>query len=354
MRQRWHYRRWQRDGQGYIGNEGYVGFNEEVGGAKVVIQMLTEGKREELDLEGLWRKIQQRQERKDELTANGQEEFLPGQESSRSSLHHEAAGPKFSSSLSPIHSNGANISFNQVRHYHRGPVSAAEKTKPLGDSDYMGLYKSSLDAVMQGPEGSSTVRETGVAPSQFRNVQVESNQGRSSDASKTILLRALVDQLERLPLQEALKALGRDANDFKSTPFLSSFYRSYPLFPSADHWECRLTLVCHGIKIGHSGYSKVHLNALACEMQSSLVDIPAKVFSIIYKAFLVPNPARADRHQRRPSIGPNNLVHAVDALEAMSFRGHRILTDEICSDLLVGAIRINTIRRTSVIRVQDG
>ena len=339
------------DGKGttedYIGNEGYVGFNEEVGGAKVVIQMLTEGKREELDLEGLWTKIQRRQERKDELTANGQEELLSGQGSSRSSLHHEAAGPKFSSSLSPMHSNGANISFNQVRHYHRGPVSAAEESKPLGDSDYMGLYKSSLDAVIQGPEDSSTLRETSAAPLQFLNVQLESNQGHSSDASKPIILRALVDHLKRMPLQDARKALGTGANDFKSTPFLSSFYRSYPLFPSADHWECRLALVCHGIKIGHSGYLTAHLNSLACEMQSSLVEIPAKVFSLIYKAFLIPNPQRAYNNQGRPSIAPTNLVHAVDALEAMSFRGHRILTDEICSDLLVGAIRVNRYWRSS-------
>ena len=327
--------------EGYIGNEGYVGFNEEVGGAKVVIQMLTEGKREELDLEGLWTKIQRRQERKDELTANGQEELLSRQESSRSSLHHEAAGHKFSSSISPRHSNGANTSFNQVRHYHHGPVSAAEESKLLGDSDYMGSYKSSLNAVIQGSKHSSTPPKTGTAPSQFRNVQLESHQGHSSHASNPIMLRALVNHLERLPLQNALKALGRGANDFKSTRFLSSFYQSYPLFPSADHWECRLALVCHGIKIGHSGYSKAHLNALACEMQSSLVEIPAKVFSLIYKAFLIPNPQRADRHQGRPSIGPMNLGHAVDALEAMSFRGHRILTDEICSDLLVGAIRVN-------------
>lgn len=339
------------DGKGttesYIGNEGYVGFGGEVEGAKVVIQMLTEGKREELDLEGLWSKIQQRQERKDELTANGQEELLSRQESSQSSLHHEAAGHKFSSALSPRYSNRVNISFNQVRHYHHGAVSAAEESRPWGDSDYMGLYKSSLEAVVKMPEDSSTLRETGTASWQSENVQLECHQGHFREASKPIMLRALVDHLERLPLQDALKALGRGANDFKSTPFLSSFYQSYPLFPSADHWECRLAVVCQGIKIGHSGYSKAHLNSLACELQSSLVEIPARVFSLIYKTFLIPNPQRADRRQGRPSIGPITLGHAVDALEAMSFRGHRILTDEICSDLLVGAIRMNRHSRGS-------
>ena len=329
-----------------IGDDGYVGFGGEGGGTKVVIQMLTEGKREELNLEGLWSKIQQRQERKDELIANGEEGLLLRQGNSQSLLHHEAVGHKLSSSLSSRHSNTANVSFNQVRHYHREPVSAAEESKPGRDSDYMGMYKSSLEAVVQMPEDSSTLRETGTAHSQPRNVKLESNQGCFSDASKSKMLRALVNHLERLPLQDALKALGRGANDFNSTPFLSSFYQSYPLFPSTDHWECRLAVICHGIKIGHPGYSKAHLNFLACEMQSTLVEIPARVFSLIYKAFLLPNPQKADRHHGRPSIGPITLGHAVDALEAMSFRGNDILTDEICSDLLVGAIQMNNHSRS--------
>ena len=44
---------------------GYVGFCSEAEGAKVVIQMLTQEKREELDLEDLWGKMVKRQERKE-------------------------------------------------------------------------------------------------------------------------------------------------------------------------------------------------------------------------------------------------------------------------------------------------
>lgn len=48
---------------------GIVGFSDQADGAKVVIQMLTEGKREELDLEDLWGKMLRRQERKVERLA---------------------------------------------------------------------------------------------------------------------------------------------------------------------------------------------------------------------------------------------------------------------------------------------
>jgi len=56
--------------------EGYVGFGSEVGGAKVVIQMLTEEKREELDLESLWGKMIKRHGRKEERISRGQEDVL--------------------------------------------------------------------------------------------------------------------------------------------------------------------------------------------------------------------------------------------------------------------------------------
>lgn len=56
----------------FLGQQGYVGFGSEAGGAKVVIQMLTEQKREELDLESLWGNLVKRQERKGERIFSGQ------------------------------------------------------------------------------------------------------------------------------------------------------------------------------------------------------------------------------------------------------------------------------------------
>ena len=66
----------RKDDQNAKEQEGYVGFGGESGGAKVVIQMLTEEKREELDLEDLWGKMLRRQVRKEERIAKGQEELM--------------------------------------------------------------------------------------------------------------------------------------------------------------------------------------------------------------------------------------------------------------------------------------
>ena len=68
------------DGKGYpdqIPEQGdYVGFGSGVGGAKVVVQLLTAEKREILDLETLWGNALKRQERKEGRIAKGQDELL--------------------------------------------------------------------------------------------------------------------------------------------------------------------------------------------------------------------------------------------------------------------------------------
>ena len=53
---------------------GYVGFGGPTDGAKLVVQMMTEEKRAELDLEGLWGGFIRRQERKEAREAEAEAE----------------------------------------------------------------------------------------------------------------------------------------------------------------------------------------------------------------------------------------------------------------------------------------
>ena len=71
--------------ENYGVQEGYVGFGSEAGGARVVIQMLTQEKREDLDLEDLWGKMVKRHERKQDRIVQGQNEYLSDQEVNQSS-----------------------------------------------------------------------------------------------------------------------------------------------------------------------------------------------------------------------------------------------------------------------------
>ncbi len=77
----------------FAGREGYVGFGSGAGGTKVVIQMLTQEKRDELDLEDLWGKMLMRHERKEGRLSLGQEGLLPDQEIGQSSLSEQLVVP---------------------------------------------------------------------------------------------------------------------------------------------------------------------------------------------------------------------------------------------------------------------
>ncbi len=79
-----------------VNQHGYVGFGSEAEGAKVVIQMLTEEKREELDLEDLWGKMLRRHERKEERISKAQEGVSVNQDIGQSSTS-ELSGSDLSS-----------------------------------------------------------------------------------------------------------------------------------------------------------------------------------------------------------------------------------------------------------------
>lgn len=66
---------------------GYVGFGSEAEGATVVIQMLTQEKREELDLEDLWGKLLKRHQRKEERISKAQNNLSTDQDAGQSSTN---------------------------------------------------------------------------------------------------------------------------------------------------------------------------------------------------------------------------------------------------------------------------
>ncbi|KAF6230904.1 hypothetical protein HO173_010812 [Letharia columbiana] len=76
---------------------GYVGFGSEVEGAKLVVQMLTEEKREELDLEDLWGKMVRRHDRKEDRISKAQDGLSADQEIGQSSMREELSYSDLSS-----------------------------------------------------------------------------------------------------------------------------------------------------------------------------------------------------------------------------------------------------------------
>ena len=317
-------------------SDDFVGFGGEEGGAKVVVQMLTQEKREELDLEELWGRTMARYERKEKRISNDQEDAALRQEVGQRPLHkmHQRSDfPSITSSSSP--SPGLNHS--QIRHMHSQALS---QLRWFSTSRRTSSGEPTFESGSSGNQVSQEATQSTVAHDFLVLLPFEHDKNvrdHGQGPAETSRLRAHVDFLKSLSPEDGRSILGHGAMDADSTPFLKSFHDSLPLFPAAHHWESRLNLICHSITLGVPGYEKKHLESFFRQMQASLVEIPAAIYMLSIRAFLTPSPT--DRDGESASLSTTSLYSAASLLEDMNFRGHDIATDEIRSLLETAVIQ---------------
>lgn len=303
--------------------EGFVGFGEEFGGAKVVIQMLTEEKRIELDMEELWEDMLKSHRRKEAKIKDSREAAINDGPSDYDSLQEQTLSSNSSSVVLSKDQKPSGGNYQQRREIHnsalhRDPQPPGLRSvrgkntnrKPNPQTPRVRYRRGNSREIQPNPQppGLRSVREknrkrqsnpqsrglrfvkfsrnmkrrssTKPPDLRFELIGLERTAGNSESTGavldKNLLnLRASLDYLRSLSTEDALKALGTGITDWSSTSFLASFYRSYPLFPQEDHWECRFTLVCFAIGIGHPGYNKRDLMVLVDQMRTTIVDVPS-------------------------------------------------------------------------------
>lgn len=269
--------------------DGFVGFGEKGGEAKIVIQMLTKEKRMELDLEELWEDILKSHERKEAKIKASSEAAIFDSPPDHNSLQEQNLPSKPSSIvLKNLQKSVGN--YQQRREFH----SSASYLELKHISQKM-AEDPSLDTRRMDPEKNIKSKASFKSPDlRYELNESESAAGNSESAEaekrvsdqKLLDLKASLDFLRSLSSEDAVKALGTGIKDWSSTAFLASFYKSYPLFPQEDHWECRFAMVCHAIRIGHPGYSKRNLMVLVNQMRATIVYLPSSIALIIIDTLL--------------------------------------------------------------------
>lgn len=287
-------------------HEDYVGFGEEVDGAKVVIQMLTQGKRDELDLEDLWGKMVRRHERKEARIspdAGQQTAREVGPEPQYSTHGASDSGLRLASLVRPSHGPT-----DQLRCYH----TAIERNSAAQMNEVDLVYGSlqndqtqsgrDLDRCFAGKTSFST--------------QIASSDKRLSD------LKEKVHQLKSMSDEEARKLLSDVAS-----PFWTSFNKVYPLFPTVHESELRLQVLCFAYEPQASSDKKAIFQMLH-EIEATFIDIPDTAYMTALRGIL------------RPPVSQSDLFEAALALERMSARGCNIATEEIRRLFLSAVLRV--------------
>lgn len=373
------------DGEGatniHLEPEGFVGFGEQIKGARVVIQMLTQEKREELDLEELWGNTLESQRRRNEKSMHASEGSTANQEVGQASLHplnlpsnpssigcssdqkllrsNHQQNRSFHTSMRPCGLDDNNLEINERTSLGSlndlASLSIASNNKHLGYNNTtiepslrvalepLGTYAPSL--VTYAPPLSLKPAMKSKRKKKAPTKQKESPN--PTDISETLANKTKhqhlvknLKSLQSLSQEDAVKALGKDAVDLDSTPFLTSFYQSFPLLPDAEHWQSRLALVCYGIRIGHPGYDKVTMMSIFDEMRASVISVPPDVFLLVFDTLLY----RYRNHENTLEVGiaegiisTYEVSEAIRVLDDMANRSFNVVTEKILLSLYIAA-----------------
>ena len=319
--------------------EGIVGFGSQVEGVRIVVQMFTEGRRSEMDLESLWGGILRRNARERVVSQKSQAGDVADDEGAIAS---PTQGPSEANRLSYLATPSTMLGpSGQVRRLHTSSrLGFTEVVSPIRIN-----IPSDIKVAVPRPENTVVERQNPALTHTFDlsrsnghqdtlRYRVRSWIGKdlSADEKALDLLRSLLRHIRRLHPSKALQLLGKGAQDYTSTPFLQSFYQIFPPFPTAKHWHCRVLLQCYALKLGHQGYQNRDLRSLLRKMQLTGVGVLRNTLLTMLQTILSPNQLIVNGGViRQCHSTPSHLDKelAMSVLEDMGHRGLNIITEDI-------------------------
>lgn len=286
--------------------ENIVGFGTQSSGSRIVVQMMTDEKRGQIDLETLWSGILRRSIKA--KTDKDQEV--------------DDAQKRVSSGLLLEESSDAPGSYRYRPHAADYPSGQQARA----------FHSAAGPSTQQGAQISTT---TQINPQSDRSVQ------------SALILNHMVNHLKAMSPSDASHALGRNSKDQETAPFLQAFCGAMPRFPETTHWHAHISLRCYAVRLGHSGYSStcliqdlenMHLAGLVPDEQTYIV-----VLEAIMSGLLETVPT-AETH-----IDQMILRQALTVMERMFEDGYDPVSNSVCQILY----QATSTRPTMVEQSQD-
>ncbi|OQE27655.1 hypothetical protein PENSTE_c004G05506 [Penicillium steckii] len=257
-----------------LSEAGFEGFGQLDTGTNVVVQIFTEEKRAEVDLEGLWQGNFDRAERK------------------------------------------------RLRETQQGTTEAGSTTGPKTAGGYPNVQKRNMHT-RQGDAGSSTQSIDAESAVSFAASSASAQESRVTTAS-------LLEMLTRLPHENARSELGAGPDDYQSTLFLRLFHDSLPERISFQELAAlRLRLATIAISRQHPAYTKEALFNSFTEYLGNAYELKDELAFDIVSALLTPRQL-ADKEGRSVSyLSKAEMELALQVLDRLSLRGVPILNMKV-------------------------
>lgn len=303
----------------------FVGFGRKTDGVRVVVQMLTEEKRQEIELERLWGGI---------LKRSTQAQLEGVEDSVVESTIIQQSLPEPTGST-PTSNNGSSLSGARGFHTSARPSPTSVVAKHRRDfttSVFRPLEQESSQEVALGIFYASIPRL--ISEGQFEDamatIQNYSSLPKLQNGGwRPFVLNQLISSLQRVQPEQTLEYLGTGSSDYSSTPFLTCFYQSLSGYPTSSEVEARVSMHCFAQSIGHPGYSRSGLLELFDEFKICGAEISQKTYMDLIRGVLQPTVADAQYH------GPPQkaIEGAMDILSTMHSQGFKILHQSILVEL---------------------
>ena len=260
----------------------FVGVGRRREGVRIVVQMLTEEKREEVDLEKLWcgilrRNLAAQEDVQAELSTGdaGNSVYTPISAPSRPAWSPDKGHVGLATQLRTF-STSAYVLMAQPPHQHSPShhQSDAPNAEPIVDAELIwGRIKEALRS------GSSAY-----------NLQEDLMRLRSSQRQegRSHILKQMMRYLENCARDSALKSLGSDIHDRTSSPYLTYYFQAMTPIPSDVDWTAMIWLYCYARRLGHENYDVRGLLDLLDQVQLSGERIPITLYHILLRGILTP------------------------------------------------------------------
>jgi hypothetical protein len=270
--------------------ENIVGFGTQSSGSRIVVQMMTDEKRGQIDLETLWSGILRRSVKaktdKDQDVDDAEKRVRSGM------LLEESTEQPGSYRYRPHAADYP--SGQQARAFH----SAARPTT-----------------------------QQGAQVSTFIQTNLQSDRLVQS----AIILNHMVDHLKTMSRSGACQALGCDSQDQESTSFLLAYHSAMPRFPETMHWHAHISLHCYAVRLGHPGYPTTCLTQDLESMHLAGLVPDEKTYLAVLEAIMLAS------HKEVPAaethVSQTKLRLALSVLNCMFEDGYDPVSTSVCQIL---------------------
>lgn len=308
-----------------------VGFGSRNTGVNIVIQMLTEEKRGELDLEELWGATLEEQVASPAVTIAHAQELPGGTEFGLATPVRPSMASSHSQTTGSSHPQLTLSSQTQLRALHSERKLFNHDGSDENIDQFPGLDSPSVELISQNMTN-KIIPDQAAAPSSTktrdRNIvhwAVTNSWDKLSPEDHLIYLRTLTQE-------EALKALGQDMNDSTSTSFLKSFYTKRSESTEQRRWRAKLNLLLYAVELGHRGDPKWSLAQMLGQIQATSSRVAPNILMQMLRMILLPNGfshAPGQQGVAIASLSPTSLTASVDVLAEISRRKYRYLPEDI-------------------------